>query len=217
MFTGLIQCIGKINAYTPRGTEAVLKIQSNFSEFTRGESIAINGACLSVTDFNGSEFSVFASAETLQVSGIGQLRAGAEVNLEKALTLSTPLGGHLVTGHVDTRVRLLQRINETEASRFRFSLPDAVELSQQIAPKGSVTIDGVSLTVNQVTDEYFEVMIIPVTLTHTTLNRLSTGMLVNMETDILAKYIARRLDNTEKKNPENGVSIEMLMQNGFMR
>ncbi|MBN2527520.1 MAG: riboflavin synthase [Deltaproteobacteria bacterium] len=217
MFTGLIQCIGKVKAFTQRGAEASLTIDSDFQTFTYGESIAINGACLSVTEFSGSTFSVFASRETLQISGIGNLLAGTAVNLEKALTLSTPLGGHLVAGHVDAWVRVLGRIRENAASRFQFALPDSEELKYQIAPKGSVTIDGVSLTVNAVTDTMFEVMIIPVTLQHTTLGNLNTGDMVNIETDILAKYITRRFDNPQYKAENNGVSMALLMQNGFMR
>ncbi len=217
MFTGLIQCIGKIRAITPRGKEATLTIESDFRSFQLGESIAINGTCLSVTDFTDSTFTVFASVETLQVTGMARMQTGAPVNLEKALTLSTPLGGHLVTGHVDTRVRVLEKIIQTAASRFRFSLPDSAELQSQIAPKGSVTIDGVSLTVNTVRDDDFEVMVIPVTLSHTTLGNLQPGMSVNLETDILAKYISRKLSRDSGSVGATGVSMEMLIQNGFMR
>ncbi|MBN2716955.1 MAG: riboflavin synthase [Deltaproteobacteria bacterium] len=217
MFTGLIQCVGKVNLFTPRGSEATLSIASGYTTFEHGESIAINGTCLSVSSFKGNTFTVFASAETLRISGIGRLRPGASVNLEKALTLSTPLGGHLVTGHVDTRVRLLERIGETEAARFRFELPESGTLRHQIASKGSVAIDGVSLTVNQVTDTFFEVMIIPVTLQHTTLQTLEVGMPVNLETDILAKYVSRRLEGGDTSHRNDGISMEMLMQNGFMR
>lgn len=218
MFTGLIQCTGTIKAFSPRGREATLTIDSTFDSFVLGESIAINGVCLSVTQFNGHAFSVFASAETLQVSGVGELKTGTMVNLEKALTLSTPLGGHLVSGHVDTRVRVVERVTETEASRFRFAMPKSSELAHQIAAKGSVAIDGVSLTVNRVTDDYFEVMVIPITLGHTTLGRLSAGTTVNLETDILAKYVARHLNNTEVQNPKgDAISMELLTRNGFMR
>jgi riboflavin synthase len=217
MFTGLIQCIGKIRTITPRGSEATLTIESDFNSFQLGESIAINGTCLSVTDFSASAFTVFASVETLQVTGMAQMQPGTAVNLEKALTLSTPLGGHLVTGHVDTRVRVIDRINHTAASQFRFALPESAELRSQIASKGSVTIDGVSLTVNAVSSEDFEVMIIPVTLAHTTLGHLKPGRSVNLETDILAKYIARRLSSEDQPQPPSDISMDLLTKNGFMR
>ncbi|MBN2342746.1 MAG: riboflavin synthase [Deltaproteobacteria bacterium] len=217
MFTGLIQCIGEIASKRHQGNEAVISVRSKFASLMLGESIAVNGACLSVTGFRGTEFDVFASRETLDVTSIGSLTNGAKVNLEKAVTLSTPLGGHLVTGHVDTRVQLLHRHTENEAVRFQFALPESPELTQQIAPKGSIALDGVSLTVNTVHTQFFEVMIIPITLEHTTLAGLQKGALVNLETDILAKYVSRRLDGETNKPNGSDISLETLLQNGFMR
>lgn len=217
MFTGLIQCIGKIASQRQSGKEAVIAIDSEFDSFQLGESIAINGACLSVTDFHGKQFSVFASRETLELAGVGSMSPGKNVNLEKALTLSTPLGGHLVTGHVDARVKVIQRTTETEAVRFRFTLPEQHELKHQIAAKGSIAIDGVSLTVNEVSDTYFETMIIPITLGHTTLSMIRQGDSVNLETDVIAKYIARKLDGEKNRTRTTDISMETLLTNGFMR
>jgi len=194
----------------------MLRISSSLAPYANGESIAVNGACLSVVSSDGPHFNVFASAETLEKTRLGQLAPGTSVNLERAMTLSDPLGGHLVTGHVDARVSLLQRSRDNRAGRFVFSLPADPVLRSQIAPKGSVALDGVSLTVNTVTDHSFEVMIIPLTAEQTTLGRLSDGDEVHLETDLIAKYVARMLD---REHPGAGTSItlELLANSGFVR
>lgn len=217
MFTGLIQCVGQIANISQQGNEAQLRISADFESYQLGESIAVNGACLSVTSFTDGQFTVFASSETLAITGLTKRPKGARVNLEKALTLQTPLGGHLVTGHVDTRVSLLAKQVDKSAALYRFSLPLQTDLKYQIAPKGSATIDGVSLTVNRVLEENFEVMIIPITLAHTTLGELSLGTLVNLETDVLAKYIARKIDGEQATPKSADISVDVLTRNGFMR
>ncbi len=217
MFTGLIQDMGKIREISKHREDASFRIESTLSPYESGESIAVNGACLTVEKFDADSFSVFTSKETLLVTGMDKLQTGSRVNLERAMTLNDAVGGHLVSGHVDTRVSLLQRIKTGLAEKFIFKLPDDQQLKKQIAPKGSVTVNGVSLTVNNVTDSSFEIMIIPVTLKETTLFTLKPGDTVNIETDILAKYVARFLDTQHAANKQNTLDISMLQENGFLR
>lgn len=214
MFTGLVQDIGTISSSTPSRVEAKLTISSALDDLDLGESVAVNGVCLSVTSVEPGRFTVFTSAETLAKTSLGAAGPGGRVNLERALRMSDRLGGHIVTGHVDTLVRIVSRDRVGEAERWRLSVPEDRELVRQIAPKGSVTLDGVSLTVNSVSADVFEVMIIPITLAHTTLKDAVPGARINLETDVLAKYVASSLCSNEA---EGGVTLELLARNGFVR
>jgi riboflavin synthase len=156
-----------------------------------GESVAVNGCCLTVTDFDAETLSFDVGDETLKRTNLGQLDAGAKVNLERAMRLGDRIGGHLVSGHVDGVGRLLQRIEKREWADLRFAVPEA--LSRQMVPKGSIAVDGVSLTLVDVEPNAFSVMLIPHTLAMTTLGRLSVGDAVNLETDLFAKYVERQL------------------------
>jgi riboflavin synthase len=213
MFTGLIQDVGVVSDIVKLRGAIELTVESCLGILTLGESVAVMGACLTVTSQGKGRFTAFASEETLEKTGLGELTSGARVNLERALKMGDALGGHLVTGHVDARVKLLSRQRAGEAIRLTFTLPPG-GLESQIAEKGSLALDGVSLTVNQVKESWFDVMIIPHTLKETTLDRTEVGSLVNIETDILAKYIARRLDGVEKKS---GVDMALLERAGFVR
>jgi riboflavin synthase len=220
MFTGLIQDVGRIIAVRHHGPEATIRCSSVLGPFVLGESIAINGACLSVTRNDTDSFEVFVSRETRLRTGLDHLSPGTTVNLEKALRLGDPIGGHLVTGHVDARIRLQQRTRIQEAQRFSFSLPEDPLLSSHIVPKCSVALNGVSLTVNQVTDADFDVMLIPLSLHNTTLQELGNGDLVNLETDLLAKYVAAQIGKSTSSthNPQSGgITLDLLTQNGFTR
>jgi len=218
MFTGLIQDIGRVNRLVLHGGEATLSVATAFGGFSLGESIAINGACLSVTAFSEPQFSVFASRETLDRTGIGHLRPGDPVNLERALKVGEPLGGHLVSGHVDARIRLVSRNRVGAAEQFALSLPDDPALAAQVAPKGSVALDGVSLTVNEVHVDTFNVMIIPLTLSQTTLGQMSPGASIHLETDILAKYVSRALGVAAGQTAQSySVTMDLLMRSGFVR
>ena len=214
MFTGLIQNVGTLINVVSRGKEAEVHVATTLDEFILGESIAVMGACLSVTHFEPGRFSAFASEETLEKTGLGQLRPGARVNLERALRVGEPLGGHLVTGHVDARVRLLSQTPIGKAKRLAISLPPG-PLDTQIAPKGSVALDGISLTVNDVSGDHFDVMVIPLTLNHTTLGSSNPGDFLNIETDVLAKYVARQFQTN--KNGGGGIDVDLLTRSGFMR
>jgi len=214
MFTGLIQHLGTLKRLTPGGSEAEIEVASSLESLSVGESIAVMGACLTVTGVGPGFFKAFASEETLAKTGFRAMRPGAGVNLERALRAGDPLGGHLVTGHVDACVELLKRTRIGQAERLTVALPRP-PLDRQIAPKGSVAIDGVSLTVNAVLDRSFEVMVIPLTLSLTTLGRAQPGDTVHVETDVLAKYVARQLETGGAA--AGGIDEAMLEKAGFLR
>ena len=208
----MIQKIGVMASVRRLGRSAELEVETGFESLSLGESVAVNGACLTVTRFQRARMTAFASEETLEKTGLGTLSPGARVNLERALRLGDPMGGHLVTGHVDARVRLLSRQRAGDADRFELALP-AGPAAKQIASKGSVTLDGVSLTVNEVTEGSFRVMIIPLTLSETTLGESRPGSEINIETDVLAKYISRQLGADGAKRD---IDMGTLARAGFL-
>ncbi|MFO8071662.1 MAG: riboflavin synthase [Polyangia bacterium] len=218
MFTGLVQDVGKVLRTVARGSEAELEVETRLSGIVVGESIAVDGACLSATSWSRSRrvLSAFASSETVARTGLDRVAAGFRVNLERAVTAERLLGGHLVTGHVDARVELLSRERDGSAERWRVSLPDDPELARQLASKGSVALSGVSLTVNAVDERGFEVMIIPLTLETTNLGSLRPKERLNLETDVLAKYVARQLAG-KKDAGDGGVGLDLLERAGFVR
>lgn len=212
MFTGLIQDVGTVRALSRAAANLYLTIETRFHDFIQGESIAAAGACLSVTDWGPNSFRVFASSETVAKTGVGDLRVGSRVNLERALKMGDPLGGHLVSGHVDARISLISRTVDGAAEVFLCALPEG-HTALEIAPKGSVTLDGVSLTVNSVLSDRFTVMIIPLTLSETTLGALRPGDKINLETDVIAKYIARQLNGRRGAD----IDLSLLERTGFIR
>lgn len=209
MFTGIVEEVGSIRARQARGPGARLTIGCHFQPLVLGESVSVAGVCLTVDAIlagsGGVGFEADASAETLERSSLGSARPGTRVNLERALLPTSRLGGHLVGGHVDATARLLSRSALGEATQLRFALPDA--LARYVAPKGSIAVDGVSLTVNGVSsaasgdDAGFDVVVIPHTLRATTLVDLQPGDLVNLEADVLARYVVRQLDLSRQGAP----------------
>ena len=194
MFTGLIAGVGRLAARETRGGDARLRIDVGtlpFDGVQLGESIAVNGCCLTVVEFDASSFAVDASNETLALTTLGRLAIGAPVNLERAMLPTDRLGGHLVSGHVDGLAIAAKRWDDARAERWRFEAPMA--LLRYVAHKGSVCVDGVSLTVNEVDDAGFEVALIPHTVEHTTFHALREGDAVNIEVDLLARYVERLL------------------------
>ena len=194
MFTGLIAGVGILAAREPRGGDARLRIEAGtlpFEGVQLGESIAVNGCCLTVVAFDAHGFAVDASNETLALTTLGRLEIGAPVNLERAMLPTDRLGGHLVSGHVDGLGIAAKRWDDARAERWRFTAPMA--LLRYIAHKGSVCVDGVSLTVNAVDDAGFEVALIPHTVEHTAFRALREGDAVNLEVDLLARYVERLL------------------------
>ena len=213
MFTGLIETIGRVTASDRRGAAAVLTVASNLPvpEIAIGDSVAVNGACLTVTAKREEALSFDVSPETLASTTIGNLRSGHAVNLERALRLGDRMGGHIVTGHIDCIGKLV-RMSETSGNRIlEFSLPP--EDARYLVTKGSVAINGVSLTVNEVSPTGFSVNIIPLTQASTTLIALKSGNEVNIETDIIGKYVERL---TAPWKQVGGLSMKALAENGFI-
>jgi riboflavin synthase len=194
MFTGLIEGVGTLAARESRGGDARLRIAVGtlpFIDVEPGESIAVNGVCLTVVGFDAAVFEADASNETLALTTLGDLPVGRALNLERAMRPTDRLGGHLVSGHVDGVGRVLSVVEDARAQRWRFATPRA--LSRYIAQKGSICVDGVSLTVNAVDDEGFEVALVPHTLAHTAFASTHVGDPVNLEVDMLARYVERLL------------------------
>jgi riboflavin synthase len=192
MFTGIVEAVGTIAALTPRGGDVELVIDAGSLPLAGahiGDSIAVGGACLTVTRLEGARFAADVSTETLARTTLGARGVGSRVNLERALTAGAPLGGHYVTGHVDGLARLHSLSEAARSRRLLFELP--AELARYVAPKGSVTVEGVSLTVNEVEGRRFGVNLIPHTLAVTTLGELVAGSTVNVEIDIIARYVER--------------------------
>jgi riboflavin synthase len=192
MFTGIVQAVGTIIRLQPKGGDLELVVAApglGLKDVQLGDSIAVNGCCLTVIQFDANGFSADVSRESLDVTTLGLLEVGARVNLEKALTAGQPLGGHYVTGHVDGIARVLRTEADARSTRVFFEVPAA--LARYIARKGSVCIDGVSLTVNGVGDTHFDVNLIPHTLDVTTLGECRAGKSVNFEVDTIARYLER--------------------------
>lgn len=193
MFTGLVHSTARIARTEPDGPGRLLVVTTPTlaSQATLGASIAINGCCLTVVDISAGDLTFQAGAETLSRTNLGQLEVGNAVNLEPSLSLGAELGGHLVTGHIDGLGTVDERVDEGEWSTFWFRVPS--ELTRQMASKGSVAVDGISLTLVDVEPDRFSVALIPHTLEVTTLGTRRAGDKVNIETDLLAKYVERQL------------------------
>ncbi|MCK5914027.1 MAG: riboflavin synthase [Desulfuromusa sp.] len=216
MFTGLIQSIGKVHSLKQQHGSAQLQISSSLvdDDLELGESIAVNGACLTVTTWDSGSFTVDVSPETLKCTTLGQLRANQSVNLERAMRLSDRLGGHLVSGHIDCVATVRRRYQDQNAIRFDFSVPH--EVMRYLVAKGSVAIDGISLTVNQVGEDTFSVAVIPHSLEMTTLQEYREGSQVNIETDLIGRYVERLLPGNEKSENEQKIDLDFLAKNGFL-
>ncbi|MGH8502851.1 MAG: riboflavin synthase [Gammaproteobacteria bacterium] len=191
MFTGIVQGTGRVRELEGRDRDAKLCIRWLTSGLARGDSVAVSGVCLTATEIGGDTLTMDVSAETLARSTLGRLRAGDEVNLERALKVGDPLGGHLVSGHVDGVGQVIDRAPAGASVRLIFAAPAA--LARYIATKGSIAVDGVSLTVNEVRGAEFTVNIVPHTLEMTTLKACVPGTRVNLEVDVIARYLERLL------------------------
>ena len=211
MFTGIIKALGRIERMTPIGGDVRLSIDSAglpWSEYTIGDSIAVNGVCLTAVALRDSGFDTDVSNETLEVTALQSLTDGAAVNLEPALAAGERLGGHLVSGHVDCTGRVTTISEDARSLRLEFELPE--EYSRYVAKKGSICIDGVSLTINAVKANGFSVNIIPHTAEVTVIGDYRTGTEVNIEVDLVARYLERLLTRED-----GGLDLDKLREHGY--
>jgi riboflavin synthase len=217
MFTGIIQAIGRITSMQDQGGDMRLGIDTgklDLSDVELGDSIAVNGVCLTAVELPGNGFVADVSRETLSLTSLGNLKTGSPVNLEKALTLATRLGGHLVSGHVDGLGTVVSRQEDARSVRFVIEAPK--ELAKYIVHKGSITVDGTSLTVNGVDGARFELNIVPHTLRETIMDTYQTGSRVNLEVDLVARYLERLLLGDKAAEPgAGGLTLEALAKAGF--
>ena len=223
MFTGIVQCLGDILSRSGNDREGrfVVRPARVFSSPEVGESIAVNGVCLTAESFSGGSFTAYASGETLSATTLASLRPGGSVNLERALLPTSRLGGHLVSGHVDCVATVTEMEQRGQSTRFRLVFP--ATMGHLVVPKGSVALDGVSLTINECGTDFLDVNIIPETLGATVVRLWRKGVQVNMETDLIGKYVARMVATgyapagsaREKASSSSGLTEAFLRNNGF--
>lgn len=214
MFTGIIEELGAVRRLSLSREGARLEVSGRavVSELRQGDSIAVNGVCLTVVERGAEWFAADVSAETLRRTSLKQLRGGARVNLERPLLPSSRLGGHLVQGHVDGTGRFIEARPEGEGWLVKIWFPP--EMARYLVEKGSITVDGISLTIAQLGEDWFEIAIIPHTWNVTNLNALERGAEVNLEVDIIAKYV-ERMTQAYQKSPESGLTMEKLGSLGY--
>ena len=224
LFTGIIEATGSVRRMEIRGEDALLEIETRMplGDVKTGDSIAVSGACLTVTAISGRLFTVDVSAETLSVTTLRNLQPGRQVNLEKALRLSDRLGGHIVLGHVDGTGKIIEKTHRSGSLLFGVAI--SPELARYVAVKGSITVDGISLTVNLCENDRFYVNVIPHTAAGTTLGMKKEGDDVNIETDIIARYLEKLVIGSNpgavgqpEGGTKEGISLEMLSRYGFIK
>jgi riboflavin synthase len=211
MFTGIIKSKGHIRAMDSQGGDVRLTVTSDglpWGDYEIGESIAVNGVCLTAVELHNDGFATDVSVETLDVTALGSLSAGSAVNLEPALSLGERLGGHLVSGHVDCKGRITSRTVDARSVRLIVEIPE--QYTRYVAKKGSISVDGVSLTINEVSGNSFELNIIPHTASVTIIDAYAVGSIVNIEVDLLARYIERLISKGD-----DGISLDFLKANGY--
>jgi riboflavin synthase len=215
MFTGIIEELGKIAAFEKRGDGARIKISARIvtENSHEGDSIAVNGVCLTALDIKTDSFAADVSGETLAKSTLGSLSVGSAVNLERAVTPQTRLGGHIVQGHVDARGKFVSAAQSGDFRTVRINFP--AEIGQYLVYKGSISVEGISLTIAALAEDYFEIALIPKTWELTNLSTLKSGDAVNLEADVIAKYVERILLYRKEEKAES-ISMEKLEQLGFL-
>jgi len=216
MFTGIIEAVGEVISLDSKGGDKRVHINAaklDMSDVKLGDSIAVSGVCLTVIEIDKNSFAADVSGETLAHTTLGKLTKGDRVNLEKALTPSARLGGHMVSGHIDGVAEVVS--SEKDERSIRFQLRAPAELQHYIARKGSVCVDGISLTVNSVKGDEFDLNIVPHTLDHTTMSEFKPGRKVNLEVDVIARYLERLLTKTDDGEP-GSISLDMLKRQGYL-
>lgn len=219
MFTGIVEELGTILRVEGGGLSSKLHIQAQkvLEGVHLGDSIAVNGVCLTVTSFSASQFTADVMPETLKKTSLCQVKKGDAVNLERAMAMGDRFGGHIVSGHVDGTGTVVSRENYANAVLFRIKAPG--ELLKYMIPRGSITVDGISLTLVDVTSEGFSISIIPHTLEHTNLRDKFAGDIVNLECDIIGKYVERLMYGNQgagaNGKPSSSINIDFLRDNGF--
>ena len=215
MFTGIIEELGSIQTLTRSGDDAriIVNAPTILSDAKIGDSIAVNGVCLTVVEKTASTFTADVSAETLRRTSLKQIRVGSKVNLERSMTPSARFGGHIVQGHVDAMGTLANAKSEGDGWNVRIQFP--ANLGRYIVEKGSITVDGISLTVAALGDDWFEIAVIPHTWKVTNLNSLKPGAAVNLEVDIIAKYVERMLQGYVPQPTKSGLTLERLAEMGY--
>ena len=208
MFTGIIEEVGKVSTITDE--KIIISAQTVLNGTKIGDSIAVNGVCLTVTKINTNSFEADISPETMKVTSLGNLKTGSAVNLERAMRADGRFGGHIVSGHIDGLGKGKSILKENDFYKISIELP--IELTKYSVKKGSISIDGISLTIADIKDNIITVAVIPHTFRNTNLQNLRIGDFVNIETDILGKYVEKFLSTSDNRT---GISMEFLMENGF--
>ncbi len=219
MFTGIIEAIGTISAITPKGKDISLTVETgklDLSDVSLGDSIATNGVCLTVVALNDKSYVADLSLETIERTAFTYYKVGQKVNLEKALLPTKRLGGHMVSGHVDAVAKVISRQLVGRAIEFWLEAP--VDLAKYLSEKGSVTIDGISLTINSIDGNRFKLTIVPHTAEETIISTYQAGSCVNLEVDMIARYLERLIlgDKAAIQNGTSGLTMEKLAQAGFL-
>ncbi|KIP79496.1 riboflavin synthase subunit alpha [Vibrio harveyi] len=216
MFTGIVEAVGKLTAITPKGEDITVTVEVgklDMADVKLGDSIATNGVCLTVVDFGSNYYSADLSLETLNKTGFAAYQVGDKVNLEKAMLPTTRFGGHIVSGHVDGVGVIVERNQVGRAIEFWVEMP--AEICKYVAEKGSITVDGISLTVNDLRKNGFKLTIVPHTNEETTIDQFQVGRKVNLEVDVLARYMERLLQGQKEEPQESRITMDFLQQNGF--
>jgi len=216
VFTGIIEELGKVQTLEKYPSGARIKVSASVVTFDsqEGDSIAVNGVCLTALDIKSDSFAADVSGETLRRSTLGNLKTGSKVNLERAATVSTRLGGHIVQGHVDAAGKFLNANQSGDFWTVRVAFPP--EIGQYLVYKGSITVEGISLTIANLADDYFEIAVIPKTWALTNLSTLKNGDAVNLEADIIAKYVERIMLYGSQSKKGEGITVEKLQKLGFV-
>ncbi|MBD1568336.1 MULTISPECIES: riboflavin synthase [Aliivibrio] len=217
MFTGIIESVGTLQAITPKGEDISVTVnvgQLDMSDVKLGDSIATNGVCLTVIAMTEQTYTADLSLETLKRTGFVNYKAGDKVNLEKAMLPTTRFGGHIVSGHVDAVGEIIERHQTGRAIEFWIQLPQT--LAKYVVEKGSITVDGISLTVNDIRKNAFKLTIVPHTAAETTMDNFSVGQKVNLEVDVIARYLERLVIGQKEEQPESSVTMDLLAKSGFL-